>query len=115
MPGRLKLVHRKDRVRRKRQEHQAREQVANYIWQSNLKGIAYAHQLYSVVIANLVPPQIGKFSVSHGILIGCDYGYDVTSGTTALTTAIHFLWESARKFIAKHLFCLDSIMGHYSI
>ena len=23
---------------------------------------------------------IGKFSVSHGILIGCDYGYDVTSG-----------------------------------
>ena len=28
--------------------------------------------------------QIGKFSASHGILIGCDYGYDVTSGVLQL-------------------------------
>ena len=27
---------------------------------------------------------LGKFSVSHGILIGCDYGYDVTSGVLQL-------------------------------
>ena len=61
----------------------------------------------------IVHEQTNAIGVSHGILIGCDYGYDITSGV--LLTAIHFLWESARKFIAKHLFCLDSIMGHYSI
>ena len=33
---------------------------------------------------DLEPYLIGKFSVSHGILIGCDYGYDVTSGVLQL-------------------------------
>ena len=34
--------------------------------------------------AAIRPMLIGKFSVSHGILIGCDYGYDVTSGVVQL-------------------------------